>query len=98
MYILIKDDVDLGHAILASAHASLSCYLTFKGDPTLEDWALNSFRKVVCKVNAKEFEKAKSYPDFRIMTEMALANDEIALVFKPRDDWPEFFKWLKLYR
>jgi hypothetical protein len=31
MYILIKDDpiIDLGHVVLASAHASLSGYLTF---------------------------------------------------------------------
>ncbi len=29
MYILIKDSVSTGHAVLAAAHASLSGYLTF---------------------------------------------------------------------
>ncbi len=114
MYILIRDDIDLGHAILGSAHASLSGYLTFvenEVDPSgsnceslteTEKWAKESFRKVVCKVNSKEFEKAKTYgenlKDYRIMTESALDNQEIAIVFKPRDNFEPFFKSLKLYK
>jgi peptidyl-tRNA hydrolase len=120
MYILIRDDVDLGHAILAAAHASLSGYLTFisneihafddKEDdekpvfvecPT-QDWSMNSFRKVVCKVSATEFEKAKTYgtnmKDYRIMVESGLGGMEVAIVFKPRDNFEPFFKSLKLYK
>jgi hypothetical protein len=32
MYILIPDDIPLGHAINSAAHASLACYLQFKDD------------------------------------------------------------------
>lgn len=108
MYILIKDSVDLGHAILGSAHASLGGYLTWENaEPTEEhvpvkDYAKESFRKVVCKVSSAEFEEAKTFGvpgiDYRVMTESALDNGEVSLVFRPRIVWPEFFKKLKLYR
>jgi len=120
MYILIKDNIDLGHAILGAAHASLSGYLTFlkqehstrqlcHGEspyeiPTkVEKWVDESFRKVVCKVSQTEFDKSKTYfkegSEFRIMNECGLeGNPEIAIVFAPREEWPNFFKSLKLYK
>lgn len=68
--------IDVAHAILAAAHASLSGYLTFMGNelfgikrdknyvmgntPTM-DWVNNSFRKVICKVSPEEFERVKKY-------------------------------------
>lgn len=119
MYILIHKNVDLGHAILGAAHASLSGYLTFleqehslrnvcHGESlyeiptTVEKWVKESFRKVVCKVTSLEFEKAKTYGtnmvDYRIMVESGLDNQEVAIVFKPRDNFEPFFKSLKLYK
>ena len=119
MYILIKDSIDLGHAILASAHASLSGYLTFteselKAEPErdrfvalggktiTQDWAKNSFRKVVCKVTEEEFQKSKTYfpevTDYRVMVESGLGGIDVAIVFRPREEWPPFFKSLKLYK
>jgi peptidyl-tRNA hydrolase len=114
MYILIKDDpiIDLGHVVLASAHASLSGYLTFVDNefelnPTYdgmnetEQWARESFRKVICKVTNKEFEKAKTYgenmKDYRIMVESGLGGMEVAIVFKPCEG-TSFLKSLKLYK
>ena len=39
MYILVKEDIPIGFAILAAAHASLSGYLTFtKMRPGYDDW------------------------------------------------------------
>lgn len=118
MYILVKEAVDLGHAILAAAHASLSGYLTFTerertpegrletgilmGDTPTEKWVKESFRKVVVKVTDVEFEKAKTYgvagKDFRVMTESGLGGMEVAIVFRPRDDFEPFFTSLRLYR
>ena len=111
MYILIKDTVDLGHAVLASAHASLGGYLSFTRDVGYSDevkkstdiWSRESFRKVVCKVDNFGFEQAKLVAvnnklAYRVMTESALDNAEVALVFAPREVWPKFFKYLKLYR
>jgi len=111
MYILILDTVDLGHAILGAAHASLGGYLDFTDgmlhpegvNAATIDWAKESFRKVVCKVTVREFSKAKevakehSLP-YRIMTESALDDGEVSLVFAPRVEWPKFFQFLKLYR
>lgn len=98
MYILIKDDVDVGHAINSTAHASLIGYLKWKDTEEVKEWLKDSFRKVTCKVTEKEFEKAKKYENYEIVTELAFNKKEVGLVFKPRKEWPNFFKFLKLYK
>jgi peptidyl-tRNA hydrolase len=122
MYILVKGEVDLGHAALACAHAALGGYLHFvesespkgfdKGGvcgscghrdlPTgTEKWASLSFRKVICSVTDEQFEKAKTYgvagKDYRVMTESGLGGIEVAIVFRPRNDFEPFFKSLPLF-
>ena len=97
IYILIKDWVDIGHAINTAAHASLLLYIRNKDNLELKEWLENSFRKVTCKVTEKEFEKAKEFGGYEIVTVMAFDNGEVALVFLPRNEWPKFFKFLKLY-
>ena len=104
MYILIKEDVPLGLAITAAAHASLAVYLKYVPGPgpsqVVEDfneWLDHSFRKVICKVNDKEFEKAKEYKNHEVLTESALDGQEVAIAFAPREEWPKMFKFLRLY-
>ncbi|MCR9144963.1 MAG: hypothetical protein NXI24_22185 [bacterium] len=98
MYILIKESVPGGFAILAAAHASLAAYLKFKESAEIEEWLSGPFYKVVCKVNDKEFEKAKSFDDCVVLTESALDNQEVAIAFKPRAEWPKPFGFYRLYR
>jgi len=98
MYILVRDDVPLGFAMVAVAHASLAGYLEFQHTPEVREWLDGPFFKAVCKVNAKEFENAKQVADHVVLTESALGNQEVAIVFKPRNEWPRMFKFLKLYR
>jgi peptidyl-tRNA hydrolase len=98
MYILIKDDVPAGFAILAAAHASLAAYLKFKDSPEVSEWLAGPFYKVICRVNDKEFERAKECPDHVVMTESALDNRETAIAFKPRTEWPKAFRFFKLYK
>jgi len=107
IYILIKDSVSTGHAVLAAAHASLSGYLTFMdydlvSKVNIDEWVNTSFRKVICKVTESEFNEAKDYGvvgiDYRVMTESSLGNAEVAIVFKPRSNWEPFFKKLPLYK
>ena len=98
MYILIKDDIDLGHAMLAVGHGVLACYREFECDPVMQNWFKNSYRKVVCKVNQKEFDNAKLFPKYVLMTESALDGGETAIVLCPRQEWPKALKWYKLYR
>jgi len=98
MYVVIKEDVPEGFAILASAHASLACYLKFQEDELVKEWISGPFYKVVCKVNEKEFAKLKEMEDNVVLTESALDGKEVAIAFKPREEFPKMFRFLKLWR
>lgn len=98
MYILVRDDIPLGFAMVAVAHASLAGYLKFRDTPEVEAWLDGPFFKAVCKVNASEFEKAKTVEDHVVLTESALDGREVAIVFRPREEWPKMFRFLRLYR
>ena len=98
MYILIRDSVPKGFALLAAAHASLACYLKFQDKQEIAEWLSGPFYKVVVKVNDREFEKAKQYDDHVVLSESALDNQEVAIAFKPRKEWPKPFGFYRLYR
>ena|SRR5437764_8668550 len=98
MYILIRDSVPTGFAVLAAAHASLACYLKFRDAPEIAAWLSGPFYKAVCKVTDVEFDAAKAVEDHVILTESALDGAEVAIAFRPREDWPKAFKFLRLYR
>jgi hypothetical protein len=98
MYILIKEAVPLGFQVLAAAHASLACYLKFRDSNEVAAWLSGPFYKVVCRVSGEEFERAKAYEDHVVLTESGLDGQEVAIAFKPRDEWPKAFKFLKLFK
>ena len=98
MYILIKESVPAGFAILAASHASLATYLKFRESPEVAEWLSGPFYKVACKVTESEFEQAKAVEDQVVLTESALDGQEVAVAFKPRAEWPKMFKFLRLYR
>ena len=98
MYILIKDSVPLGFALVATAHASLAAYLKFKDTPGIQKWISGPFQKVICKVSDDEFEQAKKYSDIVVLTESALGGQEVAIAFKPREEWPKEFRYYELYK
>ena len=98
MYILIKEDIPMGFAMVAAAHASLAAYLKFQQREDLKEWLNGSFKKAVCIVNNKEFDKAKEFEDSVILTESALDNREVAIAFCPRKEWPKAFKFYRLYK
>ena len=98
MYILLKDSLPEGFAVLAAAHASLACYLKFEGDAQMHEWVAGTFYKVICKVSEQEFEKAKQFEDCVVLTESALDHQEVAIAFKPRKEWPKAFRFYRLYR
>jgi len=101
MYILVRESIDIGHAMLAVGHGVLAANREFAGkEAEYDKWIAGSFRKCVCKLNDKEFENAKKYDKYVLMTESGLDGAETALVFCPRpnDQWPKSFSWYKLYR
>lgn len=98
MYILIRESIPTGFALLAAAHASLACYLKFRDSPEVQTWLAGPFHKVVCKVTDAEFEAAKAFEDLVVLTESALDGAEIAIAFRPRDGWPKAFQFYRLYK
>ena len=98
MYILVRESVPAGFAILAAAHASLACYLKFRDTPEVEAWLSGPFYKVVCRVTDAEFEAAKAFEDNLVLTESGLGGAEVAIAFRPREEWPKAFKFYRLYK
>ena len=100
LYVLILSWVDTGHAVNSACHAGAMINSHWKeDDPVMADWYDTSFRKCTCKVNQQEFELAKQQGiEYFVVTEMAFDGKEVALVFKPRREWPKCFKFFKLYK
>ena len=98
MYILVKKSVPKGLGINSVGHAALMAYLKFQDHPDTKDWLKNSFRKVTCRVSDEEFEEAKKIKDVAIVTESDYNDEEVALAFRPRIEWPKMFEKLRLFR
>ena len=105
MYGLIRENIDgvpmdIGHAVNSMFHAGAMIRAHWpETDPDMADWYANSFRKVTCRVTDEEFDKAKTYGlEYFVVTEMAFDNKEVVLVFKPREEYPKFFQFLRLFK
>jgi len=98
MYILVRESLPIGNALVAVAHASLGCYLRFRDAPEVQEWLNGPFRKIVCKVTDDEFERAKKVADHVVIAESLLGGAEVALAFKPRAAWEKSFQHFRLYR
>ena len=98
MYILVKDNIPAGKAVVGIAHASLACYLDYKNDPQVIQWLNGPFYKTVCLVSDSEFENAKLAMDYTLITESTLDHQETVLAFKPRVQYPKSFKFFRLYK
>jgi len=72
--------------------------LKFRDAPEVTTWLSGPFNKVVCKVTDEEFEAAKAFEDRMVLTESALAGQEVAIAFRPRAEWPRAFKFSRLFR
>lgn len=60
MYIAVLDQVGDFMVPTLVAHTVINAHRYFEGDDTYDDWLLNSFKKVVVRVSAKEFDKIAS--------------------------------------
>jgi hypothetical protein len=70
----------------------------FKDTLEVQAWLSGPFFRAICKANAKEFENAKQVDDHVVLAKWALGDQEVAIVFQPRHEWPRMFKFLPLYR
>ena len=97
MYILIRDKVPNKFVPVIAAHASLACFRKFETDPDMQIWIDNVFKKVVCKVSSTEFDHAKNEEKWLVLTERALDNEEVCLVYCPREQYSKQFTYFKLW-
>ncbi len=98
MYLLIHETVPLGYAMLAAAHASLAGYLRFIDHPDMKEWVSGRFDKVVCRADDLAFRRAKDLEGSLVLTESGLDDREVAVVLRPRQDWPKWVRFLPLYK
>lgn len=97
MYILIKDEVPAKMAPVIAAHASLACYKKYKDDPDMIEWVNSIFKKVVCKVNEKEFQNSLKDEKYVLLTESSLDHREVAVAFAPREEFTKQFRFFKMW-
>jgi peptidyl-tRNA hydrolase len=102
---------NFGLAIVSVAHAAAAAILEWQLpwpekeiEPytTIEEWQKTSFKKVVCQVTEEQFQQAmKDFgpcgESYLLMTESSIDNGNMCLVFRPRKEWPKFFKYLKMW-
>tara|TARA_R110000824_G_scaffold334168_4_gene520722 strand:+ start:826 stop:1341 length:516 start_codon:yes stop_codon:yes gene_type:complete len=100
MYILVNEEAlltDASHTYLSIAHAVAAASRQWADDVEYNQWVNKSFRKVLCLANSKEFAKAKDYNlDRLVMTEEAVPGMELTIVFKPQEEFPRFFRFLRM--
>lgn len=103
MYIAVLDEVPDHMVPVIVAHAVLRAHQKFnptgpslccEQDVYYDDWYRNSFRKVVLRVNRREFFKIKELPDVVLTHENStLDGEDCCAVLCPREEWPSVIKY-----
>jgi hypothetical protein len=106
---MVLDTVPDNLVPVISAHASLGFYLEFNGykpfglkytSEILTKWVNTSFRKVVCRVNQKEFDKLKTleYTNITTSSELEGAEVTVTLLSSLYEELPNVVKFAKLWK
>ncbi|MBD2769865.1 hypothetical protein IC235_18400 [Hymenobacter sp. BT664] len=97
MYLLVKENAPNKLVPVVTAHASLACFREYEQEEDMQHWINSVFKKVVCKVTEAEFEQAKQVAKRVLLTESSLGGQEVCLAFSPREEYPKYFKYLRLW-
>ncbi len=98
MYILVLNDVPLGHAINCAAHAAVGCTLKYQSTFEVQEWLRSSFKKVTCKVNKHELAKAMEVHTEYFEVHERNLDKLTAVAFKPATKFHKCFNFLSLYK
>lgn len=105
LYIAVLDEVPDHMVPVLVAHAILGAHLHFyrsNGESLTPDyniWLKDSFRKVVLKVNRKEFSKIKELRNTFLAHENSTLNGEKSCaVVCPRLEYPNVIKFAKMWQ
>jgi peptidyl-tRNA hydrolase len=105
MYIAVLDEVPDHMVPVLVAHAVLGAHMYWTYSVTdvdlnvYDEWVEGSFRKVVLKVNRKEFEKMRILAQvYEAHENTTLDGNTSALVLCPRAIWPNVVKFAKMWK
>lgn len=110
LYIAVLDEVPAFMVPTLVAHAVLGAHLEFTNSFDLEvdnfrpymsykNWLYTSFKKVVLKVNRKEFAKIAEMPYIYFAHENKTLNAEKScIVVSPRDVYPNVIKFAHMWQ
>lgn len=99
MYIAILDEFPDYMTPTLVAHSVLSAHLKFEGIDSYDDWIKDSFKKVVVRVNQKEFNKIKALGEVHLGHELhTLDGKDTCAVVCPREELPNVLKFAKLWK
>ena len=104
LYIVVRNDIDVGHAILGACHGVAAFFLRFSEYPDVREWVALSFRKVLVHATKEEFDRVKEHLESLngrihhvVMTECALDGQETAIVAGPESRWGDELRKLPLW-
>lgn len=81
------------------AHSVLSAHIEFNQKEPYKEWFEHSFRKVVLRVNQKEFDKISSLTDVHLTHELkTLDARKACAVVCPREEYHNVLKYAKLWK
>jgi len=102
MYIAVLDEVPDNMVPVLVAHATLGAHLEFFNDEDetkYKEWLEGSFRKVVLKVNRKEFEQIRVLSYVYLGYERSvLGGENTCAVVCPREEYPRVLQFAKMWR
>jgi hypothetical protein len=61
------------------------------------EWVNSIFKKVVCKVDEKEFQNSLKDGKYVLLTESSLDNRVVAVAFVPRVEFTKQFRFFKMW-
>ena len=100
MYIAVLDEFPDFMVPTLVAHSVLAAHLQFQNDAVYQDWLQNSFRKVVLRVNQKEFDKIAALDHVYLGHENKTldAKKSCAVVLPLDGDIPNVLKFAKMWK
>ena len=100
LYIAVLDEVPNHMVPVLVAHSVLGAHILFHNrHATYNEWLDMSFRKVVLKVNRKEFLKIQGLDYVYLGHENTVLNAEKSCaVVSPRNEYPNVIKFAKMWQ
>ena len=99
LYIAVLDEFPDYMVPTLVAHSVISAHLLFEHDYLYQQWLNESFKKVVVRVNQKEFNKISQLPNVHLGHEnKTLGGQKSCVVVCPTTSIPNVLKFAKLWK